>query len=190
MASKEIKRKTYRSRRLVIRPLKLADFETWLRSQELAKPSRGKFDADSLPLERRTRANFNKAVRRQQRQARNDSVYVWNVFLKKTGELIGHLDINPIAREPYQMANLGYRILNNYWGQGYATEAVRSLVSHAFKDLSLHRFEAVIDLDNKASIALAKACGLHREGIKKHYWYQNNRWEDQVVYIATPELFR
>jgi ribosomal-protein-alanine N-acetyltransferase len=49
--------------------------------------------------------------------------------------------------------------------------------------------EAAIDLDNHASIALARAAKLHDEGIKKHYWFQNNRWQDQRVFIAVPELF-
>jgi ribosomal-protein-alanine N-acetyltransferase len=182
-------RKTYSTRRLLLRPLELNDFQAWVTSQERAEPARNKFDTSPVPQERRTRAVFNKSVRRQHRQSRADSVYVWNIVLKKTGELVGHMDINPIMREPYMMANLGYYIINTYRGNGYAKEALRKLISHAFKDLDLHRLEAVIDVDNKASIALAKKSGLHREGIKKHYWFQNGRWEDQLIFIATPELF-
>jgi len=91
---------------------------------------------------------------------------------------------------PYQMASLGYLIINIYRGKGYATEAVKKVVKAGLNDLKFHRLEAAIDLDNKASIRLAMAAGLYREGIKKHYWYQNKRWDDQVVFIAVRELCR
>jgi RimJ/RimL family protein N-acetyltransferase len=36
-----------------------------------------------------------------------------------------------------------------------------------FKDLKLNRLEAAINLDNLKSIQLAKAIGMHKEGIKR-----------------------
>lgn len=103
---------------------------------------------------------------------------------------MGFMDIKPISRFPHKMADFGYFITNSYRGNGYANEAIRKLVSASFKDLNLQRLEAVIDLDNKASIAVAKKCGLYQEGIRKHYWFQNGRWEDQMIFVATPELFK
>jgi ribosomal-protein-alanine N-acetyltransferase len=88
------------------------------------------------------------------------------------------------------MANLGYYIINTYRGNGYATEALSAIVPAAFADLKFHRVEAVMDLDNRAGVALARRAGLHREGIKKHYWFQNGKWDDQLIYIATPELYK
>jgi RimJ/RimL family protein N-acetyltransferase len=111
------------------------------------------------------------------------------VFLRRTGELVGFLDVKPISRYPHKMADVGYFVINSYRGRGYAKEALRRLIFSVFKDLDLHRLEAVIDLDNKTSIAVAKSSGLYRECIRKHFWFQNGRWEDQVVFIATPELF-
>jgi len=178
------------SRRLSIRPLNRDDYETWVDSQEKTRPALDEFDTGPLPLEKRTEATFVKAVREQQRQAKKDSRYVWNIFLKRSGELIGFIDVKPISRVPHQLADIGYFITNYYRGNGYAKEALRKVIPMIFKDLELHRLEVVIDLDNKPSIRLAKSCGMYREGIRKHYWFQNGRWEDQMVFVATPELFK
>lgn len=181
---------TYSTQRLVIRPLDFKDYNTWLESQNKTLPPFDKFDTGPLAPEKRTRATFLKAVREQRRQSKKDSRYVWNIFLKRSGELVGFIDVKPISRIPHQLADIGYFITNCYRGNGYAKEALRKVIPMIFKDLELHRLEAVIDLDNKPSIRLAKSCGMYREGVRKHYWFQNGRWEDQMIFVATPELFK
>jgi RimJ/RimL family protein N-acetyltransferase len=47
--------------------------------------------------------------------------------------------------------------------------------------------EAAINLDNKASIRLAKSIGMKREGIKKRYWFEYEKWTDHLIYVANPE---
>jgi L-amino acid N-acyltransferase YncA len=37
-----------------------------------------------------------------------------------------------------------------------------------------------INLDNRRSIALAKSIGMQREGIRKHFIYENNQWVDPM----------
>ncbi len=184
------KQKTYQSKRLLIRPLKLSDYSAWSQSLTQYADQPDKHDVSAVSPEKRTREFFRTRVLNQKSTANKDLAYIWNLFLKNTGELIGHVDVATIMREPYQMANLGYFIIHAHRRQGYASEALAATISGVFRDLRFHRLEAAIDVDNRASIKLARAAGLYREGIKKHYWFQNNRWEDQVIFIATPELFR
>lgn len=180
--------KEYKTKRLVLRRLAKSDYAAWVFSHENYQKKQDKFDMNPLQISKRTRAVFNAAVARHAALAKRDRTYIWNVFLKKTGELVGWIDIGTVSRDPHQMANVGYFIINSYRHNGYAREAVQRIVKAAFKDLKFHRLEAVMDLDNRASILLAKKSGLQKEGIKKYYWFQNGRWEDQMVYIATPEL--
>ncbi|MES2965269.1 MAG: GNAT family protein [Bdellovibrionota bacterium] len=177
------------TRRLVIRPWKLSDYSRLVETQKKAGPRRDKFDTPPLVLKDLTREKFRKSVLEQRRTAKEDSRYVYNIFLK-SGEYVGFMDVKTIVRQPYQWADIGYYVVNTYRGNGYAREAVRGLVKIAFEDLKFHRLEAVIDTDNKASIALAKSAGLTREGIRKHFWNQDGRWVDQVIFATTPELFR
>jgi RimJ/RimL family protein N-acetyltransferase len=180
----------YKTPRLMIRPLRESDYEAWLESQERTGPAVDKFDTPAKPRERRSLARFKKSVREQERSALKDRRYVWNIFLKTSGELVGFMDLKPISRDPHKLADIGYFITNSYRRNGYGREALRALVKGIFKDLDLRRLEAMIDIDNKASMALARKSGFYREGIRKHCWFQNGRWEDQMIFVATPELFR
>lgn len=46
------------------------------------------------------------------------------------------------------------------WGRGFATEAARALVDHAFTTLDLERVVALIHTDNHASMRVAERTGL------------------------------
>ena len=58
----------------------------------------------------------------------------------------------------------GYRLLPKFWGRGYATEAGRATVNHAFGDLDLTALCAIIHPNNTASGAVAKKLGFLRTG--------------------------
>lgn len=184
------KYQSYRTRRLELRPWRLSDFRAWVESSETAWPKQDKFDMPPVPLEKRTYETFKRNVLRQRREAKQDEGYLWNIFVRATGEFVGWIDIGTVARKTHQMANFGYFVINRHRGKGYATEAVKRLVKAGHEDLKFQRLEAVTDLDNRASIALARAAGFHKEGVKKHYWFQNGRWEDQMVLVSTPELLK
>jgi RimJ/RimL family protein N-acetyltransferase len=58
---------------------------------------------------------------------------------------------------------IGYRLRRSSWGMGYATEAARAVMNHAFDSLSLERLIAIIDPGNTASIHVAQKLGMHYE---------------------------
>jgi RimJ/RimL family protein N-acetyltransferase len=62
----------------------------------------------------------------------------------------------PVAGE----ADLGYRLPQRCWRQGYASEGARELVRHGFEDLGLTRIFAQTMAVNEASRATMAAAGL------------------------------
>ena len=52
------------------------------------------------------------------------------------------------------------------------------IVNFAFKKLRLHRLEANIQPENKASIALAKTCGFMKEGFSPKFIKKGGKWKD------------
>lgn len=182
-----LKRKTYQTRRLVLRPYLASDYAVWEWAYKNILPKQAKYDwipPSDLPT---NRTQFQTIVRRHNLLEREGSTYIWSIFDRKTGALLGHVDVHVIARDVLQFANLGYRIINRYWRKGYATEALTHIIPAVFKDLQLNRLEAVIDPDNKASIALARSIEMRREGIRRKYYYQDGGWADQVVFVAVRE---
>src|SRR5262245_17310931 len=52
-----------------------------------------------------------------------------------------------------------------YWGRGYATEAVRALIDHAFEDLELEALQAGARVTNPASRRVLEKCGFQWTGV-------------------------
>lgn len=79
-------------------------------------------------------------------------------------------------------AELGYVIGRAHWRQGYADEALRALLTHAFDVLHLRRIEAEVNPDNLASNALLRALGFVHEGLLRERWVAKGRAYSVNVY--------
>ncbi|MEM7361359.1 MAG: GNAT family N-acetyltransferase [Pseudomonadota bacterium] len=58
----------------------------------------------------------------------------WATELKETGEFIGFIGINsPAIKLPFSPCiEIGWRLAEQYWGHGYATEGALASLEHAF----------------------------------------------------------
>lgn len=184
-----MKQKIYRTKRLELRELRLSDWKRWREAQERSLPKQNEWDREAPPEERRTKARFSRTLLAQRKRFKKSEVYLWSIFLRDTGEFVGWIDVSAISRDRYQMANLGWFVMNTHRGLGIAKEAAMKIIRAAFSDLGFHRLEASIDPRNKASIRTARSIGLHREGVKKFYLNDGNDWQDAVAFVTTPELF-
>ena len=81
------------------------------------------------------------------------------VLLK--GELIGMCGVEP--REG--AAEIGYWLGVPYWNYGYATEAVRAVIDHAFGELEHDALQAGARVCNPASRRVLEKCGFQWTGV-------------------------
>ena len=58
---------------------------------------------------------------------------------------------------------LGWALLRDHWGHGYATEAAAAVRDAAWSDLELRRLVSLIHPDNARSIQVAERLGAHFE---------------------------
>ncbi|WP_394218740.1 GNAT family N-acetyltransferase [Halobacillus trueperi] len=122
------------------------------------------------------------------KEAEQDAGYFFGIFQKGTDQLIGTVHLFQVMRGSLQSAFIGYFLDQDYNGRGYTTEAVRLLVAYAFDYLQLHRIEAGVMPQNKASIRVLEKAGFHKEGVAKKNVKINGKWEDhQVLAIINPE---
>ncbi len=77
---------------------------------------------------------------------------------------------------------LGCTLSLEYHGLGYATEAMRTLISFLFNELNKHRITASVDPMNTASIKLVERLGFRKEAHFKESLLINGEWVDDVVY--------
>lgn len=177
----------FRTKRLIIRPLNIADYTNWKKAFSSLKPKQNRWDWENLPKEGLTKVSFLKMLKHVNNSIKNDSTYRLGVFERKTGHFIGYVFLMDISRGIFQNANLAYQALNHYWGKGFGQEMVEGFVKFAFKTLKLHRVEASISPYNKRSIHLVKKIGFRKEGRSKRRLLLNNEWKDFMIYALTVE---
>lgn len=103
------------------------------------------------------------------------------VELRKTGELIGSCGLRKMKDTAVE-GEVGYEIDPHYWGEGYATEAVRMMLQFAFDDLQLHRVFASVIADNRGSRRVVEQLGFTHEGHLRENKRFKNRWWDTCLY--------
>lgn len=89
----------------------------------------------------------------------------WAVALRASGEIIGSCGV---AMEPVHglvpEPELGYRLLPQYQGQGYATEAAKVALEHCLELIGLPRILGIVEPANAASVRVLLKLGMTLQG--------------------------
>lgn len=105
----------------------------------------------------------------------------WAITLKNDPKLIGLVGHYRIKPEHFR-AEIGYMLLPEYHGKGFAVEAIKVLVKYGFEIMKLHSIEAVIDPENLASEKVLQKSGFVKEAHFKENEYYEGRFLDSVIY--------
>ena len=86
----------------------------------------------------------------------------WVIEIKDTGEIAGNIDVNTVVKK-HNYCNVGYAIRFNYWGNGYATEALKA-VSDYLLDSGYYLVECSCNELNKQSSRVMEKAGFKKDG--------------------------
>ncbi len=90
----------------------------------------------------------------------------------------------------HKSAEIGYWIGRTFWGNGYATEAVRRVLRHGFgPPLGLRHVEASVFPDNEASMRVLDKTGFDRAGLSSNPAPARGGDRDVVVYTISRAEF-
>ena len=168
--------------RVTIRPPVLRD---WPVFQAAVRRSRALHHPWVAPPD--TRKKFEAYVK----HTTSDSHRGFLVGLRRSGEIIGVINLGNIIRGLLQGAYIGYYAFAPHTGKGLMREGMLLVLKHAFEKLKLHRLEANIQPDNHASIERVRSCGFVREGFSRRYLKVGGRWRDHERWaILTDDLPR
>ncbi|MCB9101528.1 MAG: GNAT family N-acetyltransferase [Anaerolineales bacterium] len=103
------------------------------------------------------------------------------VELKETRELIGSCGLRKSQDTSFE-GELGYEIDPHYWGLGYATEAVETMVKFGFDTLQLHRVFASVIANNIGSRRVLEKLGFTYEGQLRENQRFKDRWWDTALF--------
>jgi RimJ/RimL family protein N-acetyltransferase len=92
----------------------------------------------------------------------------WAAVEKASEDFLGWFHFRPSRDNPDEI-ELGYRLRQSAWGQGYATEGSRALIAKGIAELGVKRVVATAIRANAASVRVMEKAGLTFE---KTFFYE------------------
>ena len=100
----------------------------------------------------------------------------WATILKSGNHFVGWAGLAYLPE--FDVVDLGYRFLAEYWGLGIATEASKAILEYGFNQLGLKEIVAIAVKENKASIRVMEKVGMefdklapYEPGSEDALWY-------------------
>lgn len=104
-------------------------------------------------------------------------------------QLVGGIGCERGADNRSGIAEVGWWLNPEWWGQGIATVAVSRFINYCFDELDMHRVEAWVADSNPASARVVEKAGLVLEGVAKDGFCKRGRLFDLRRYgLARSEL--
>lgn len=161
---------TIRTRRLVLRPFSMADAP---RVQQLAGAREVALNTMQIPHPYPDGA----AAQWIAQQEANPDQYN---FAIDDGQLAGSIGLR--LTPDFDRAEVGYWLGVDFWGRGYATEALAAVIRFGFEELTLHRIYAGYFDRNEASGRVMEKNGLKYEGRLRQHVKKWDVYLDVVYY--------
>ena len=170
-----------------LRPLRRSDGDPWqlirIRDEQFIAP----WDATSSIswADRHTRAQWHSHRSLLMAAARRGEVLPFVITVG--GAFAGQITIGGLQRGALRSAWIGYWVDSTRQGGGVATAAVAMAAGHALGPVGLHRLEATIAPENRASQAVVAHVGFRQEGYLQRYLDINGSWRDHLLFAMTKE---
>jgi ribosomal-protein-alanine N-acetyltransferase len=113
-------------------------------------------------------------------------LYMWKIIEKKSGAFLGVCGMT-LSQDKFRLGEIYYKLRPLFWGRGYATEVARTLIKSGFEDFYLHKVEAGVATENKASIRVLEKAGMIREGIRRKILPIRGEWHDNYHYAIVED---
>jgi len=117
----------------------------------------------------------------------NDEWWMAAVCDINSGVTFGDLALH-LSQEA-RTAEVGYTLARKHWGNGYAVEALESLVKYLFDDLDVTRIFGMLHPDNTASAMVLERSGFLFEGHTRSSFWEEDVVSDDWIYGLTRECW-
>lgn len=145
--------------------------------------------------ESRTTAQTREWLRAAIRSNRTSPRHSYDFAIVRNSDhvLIGQIGIGKAECRHHGSLDFGYALARQYWGHGYMTEALKTLLSFGFTELKAHRICAECDPANVASARVMEKAGLRREAHFRQirtYSGADEDWHDSLLYAILEDEWR
>ncbi len=115
---------------------------------------------------RRSRAESDETMQRLARRIEEDGYGFTPLEVRATGECIGFCGISPVSGIPTLpdgAIEIGWRLVPEAWGKGYASEAARALLTFGFDTLGFEEIVSFAVAGNRRSTDVMRRLGMRRD---------------------------
>lgn len=117
----------------------------------------------------------------------NNKSFEFAITDKATGELYGAIALS--NHQTFNNGEIGYWVGEEFWGNGYATEAAKAILEFAFIEKNYNKVFARCFHSNPASSRVIEKLGMKKEGILREQVKKCEEYLDLVYYgILKSEL--
>lgn len=118
----------------------------------------------------------------------NEDYYRWAIVQKDTGENIGQIAFCKVYSER-KIAEIEYCIGENFWGHGYAREALNGLIGYAFSKTDFEKLEAYHRIENTKSGKVLEKSLMHTCDNVERFRIENKEPQGEVCYCIEREFW-
>jgi len=111
---------------------------------------------------------------------KNDKSYEFAVTDNLTGELFGAIALS--NNQKHKNGEIAYWIGEEYWGNGYATEALKAVIDFAFSEKGYHKVWGRFFATNPSSGKVMQKVGMVKEGVLAEHVIKEGKYEDLIFY--------
>lgn len=182
MKKRKLKQPTLSGEILELRPMSAAyvskHYVAWLNDPKVNQYLESRFTRSTIA-----------GVRTYVKNILKDKDTYFFAMVARDGTHIGNIKLGPINWH-HKVGGLALLIGDTqYWGKGYATEAVQLMTDFAFKRLKLHKLTAGAYVNNVGSIKVFQKQGYFEEGIHKSHYLFDGKYIDSI-FMAKINLSR
>jgi RimJ/RimL family protein N-acetyltransferase len=101
------------------------------------------------------------------RYAEDTGLGLWHATQQNDGRFVGWVSLKPCGDS--DDIEVGYRLLHDAWGHGFATELARAMLRRGFDEVGLDRIIGVTHPENFVSQRVLAKAGMRDEGWGRYY---------------------
>jgi [ribosomal protein S5]-alanine N-acetyltransferase len=92
-----------------------------------------------------------------------DSGCRWGLYNKNNNKFMGTIGFHYLRKSESLIAEIGFDLSKDYWGNGFMPEAIKEVISFGFTQMGLEIIDATVEPANERSINLMRKLGFNED---------------------------
>lgn len=136
-----------------------------------------------IKFPKKTKEEELECIKQWIKEADDSNYEKWVIERKSDGVVVGNIDVNTVVKK-HNYCNVGYTIRYDYWGNGYAAEALNAVSDYLLNDRCYYLVECSCNELNKQSSKVMLKAGFKKDGYVANRRLNRDGTYSGVVYYS------